>query len=529
MSYVIYTGLIKLTDVNYKFHHLNKRTLKEKQEIKKELYLQTLERFKTLKKKHLTNIEFILPNKTIFLNMTSSSNEKLREVKSKALEKVKKTKKPIDSFIVNNKNTGFQFIYPIMVEDDFVGFLNITFSEQGLTSSLMKQYYVLSNFIIKEDSFSKEFLKYDSLYKEANFKGYLHNKNILKELEKISRKDIMEIKPKKEVSEKIYLKAMNQKINSTIIEKEDTIVTTIPIINTITQEQEAFLAILSKEKIISNLNYTYKLILVLVIFLLATTLFAIYFQIAKSLIQKDNLNKIIQKDKQLLEQMKLAQMGEMIGNIAHQWRQPLSTISTAASGLKMKHEFNMIEENDIPEYTDTIVNNAKYLSETIDTFRDFIKEDNEEKEIILQEKIDETIKIVKASLENHHIKLINNIDYSKPLKVKTIAEELAQVLINVINNAKDVLVEREIENASITLNLFEDKNNFSISIEDNAGGIEKEILPKIFDPYFTTKHQFHGTGLGLYMSKNIVEKHLNGYLEVSNTKNGAKFTINIKY
>ena len=273
----------------------------------------------------------------------------------------------------------------------------------------------------------------------------------------------------------------------------------------------------------------YRLILILVIFLLTTSIIAIYFQIAKSLIQKDNLNKIIQKDKQLLEQMKLAQMGEMIGNIAHQWRQPLSTISTAASGLKMKHEFNMLEETDIPEYTDTIVNNAKYLSETIDTFRDFIKENNEEKETIIQEKIDETIKIVKASLENHHIKIINKIDYSKPLKIKIIGEELAQVLINIINNAKDVLIEREIEDPFITLNLIKYESSFSIIIEDNAGGIKKEVLPKIFDPYFTTKHQFHGTGLGLYMSKNIVEKHLNGYLKVSNTENGAKFTINIKY
>ena len=188
--------------------------------------------------------------------MTSSSNEKLNEIKSKIIEKVKKTKKPIDSFIVNNKNTGFQFIYPIISHNQFVGFLNITFSEQAITSSLMKQYYVLSNFIIKKDGFSKEFLKHDSLYTKANFEGYLHNKDILKELKEVSRKDIMEIKPSKEVSEKIYLNAINKKVNSTIIEEESTIVTTIPIINNINQKQEAFLAILSKEKIINDLNYT---------------------------------------------------------------------------------------------------------------------------------------------------------------------------------------------------------------------------------------------------------------------------------
>ncbi len=220
-------------------------------------------------------------------------------------------------------------------------------------------------------------------------------------------------------------------------------------------------------------------------------------------------------------------MGEMIGNIAHQWRQPLSTISTAASGLKMKHEFDMLEKDDIPEFTDTIVTNTKYLSETIDTFRDFIKEEKETKEIVIQERIDETLKIVRASLENSHIKLINNIDYENPIKVELVAEELAQVLINILNNAKDVILQRKIEDGTITIALIKTNKNFKITIEDNAKGIEKDVLPKIFDPYFTTKHQFHGTGLGLYMSKIIVEKHLFGQLEVENTKKGAKFTITI--
>lgn len=527
LSYVVFTGLLKLTDVQNEFKYINNKTEKEKKEIKRELYIKVLNRFNTLDDKKLTNITFILPNSEIFLDMKQPLTKTSMNENKRAFNFVKNNKEDMDSFEVKDEDTGFNFLYSIKVENEVVGFLNITFSEQAITSSLMKQYYVLTNFIIKDDNFSKEYLKTTKEYKAAHFDGFLHNTNILTELRDVSRKDILVLKPSRSMSIKIYKEAMENKANSIFINKDNIIVTTIPIMNKLRNKQEAFLAILSKEDGLSNLEKTYKLILLLLIFLYLSILLALYFLISRSIAEKNSLNKIIKKDKQLLEQMKLAQMGEMIGNIAHQWRQPLSTISTAASGLKMKHEFDMLEKDDIPEFTDTIVTNTKYLSETIDTFRDFIKEEKETKEIVIQERIDETLKIVRASLENSHIKLINNIDYENPIKVELVAEELAQVLINILNNAKDVILQRKIEDGTITIALIKTNKNFKITIEDNAKGIEKDVLPKIFDPYFTTKHQFHGTGLGLYMSKIIVEKHLFGQLEVENTKKGAKFTITI--
>lgn len=527
LSYVVFTGLLKLTDVQNEFKYIHNKTEKEKKEIKRELYIKVLNRFNTLDDKKLTNITFILPNSEIFLDMKQPLTRTSMNENKRAFNFVKNNKEDMDSFEVKDEDTGFNFLYSIKVENEVVGFLNITFSEQAITSSLMKQYYVLTNFIIKNDNFSKEYLKNTTEYIDAHFDGFSHNSNILAELRDVSRKDIMDLKPSKNMSIKIYKEAMENKANSIFVNKDNIIVTTIPIMNKLRNKQEAFLAILSKEDGLSNLEKTYKLILLLLIFLYLSILLALYFLISRSIAEKDSLNKIIKKDKQLLEQMKLAQMGEMIGNIAHQWRQPLSTISTAASGLKMKHEFDMLEKDDIPEFTDTIVTNTKYLSETIDTFRDFIKEEKETKEIVIQERIDETLKIVRASLENSHIKLINKIDYENPIKVELVAEELAQVLINILNNAKDVILQRKIEDGTITVNLIKTNKNFKITIEDNAKGIEKDVLPKIFDPYFTTKHQFHGTGLGLYMSKIIVEKHLFGQLEVENTKEGAKFTITI--
>ncbi len=237
--------------------------------------------------------------------------------------------------------------------------------------------------------------------------------------------------------------------------------------------------------------------------------------------------ELLKKDKLLIEQSKSAQMGEMIGNIAHQWRQPLSIISTAASGIIISKELNSLTNEQENEMLHSIVKNTQFLSNTIDIFRDYIKEKKELKEVILQDRLRGAINIIEASLKNNHIELINSIDNIEPIKITMIVGELSQVIINILNNAKDILVQNNIDNKIIKIDLVKKENNVVITIEDNAGGIPEDILPKIFDPYFTTKHQSQGTGLGLHMSKDIVEKHLNGKLYAQNINDGAIFIIEL--
>ena len=246
-----------------------------------------------------------------------------------------------------------------------------------------------------------------------------------------------------------------------------------------------------------------------------------------SLIEEKRKNKI--KDELCIQQSKMAAMGEMIGNIAHQWRQPLSVISTGATGLKLQKECNMLTDEHLIKTCDSINDNAQYLSQTIDTFRNFIRETKEYKEVIVQESLEEVIKLLEASLQNNHINLKKDIEETQPIKINMIAGELSQVLINIINNAKDVLIDRNIEDALIDISLKTNDNKVVISIEDNAGGIPVDILPKIFDPYFTTKHQSIGTGLGLYMSYKIITENLNGNLYAQNMKNGAKFIVELPF
>jgi signal transduction histidine kinase len=248
---------------------------------------------------------------------------------------------------------------------------------------------------------------------------------------------------------------------------------------------------------------------------------------------QDKVNEAVElnkrKDKQMFEQMKMAQMGELIGNIAHQWRQPLSIISTIASGMKLKKEMNILDDKDFFEYTNKIVDNTQLLSTTIDEFRDYIKESYKEKEILIQDRVQMAIKIIEPSFLMNNIRIIEDYMEKDLIYFKLISGELLQVLISILNNTKDAFNDNNIENKWMKYSVKKETNSFLIIIEDNAGGIPIDILDKIFNPYFTTKHQKQGTGIGLYNCYNIITKHLHGNIYAVNTDLGAKFIIELPY
>ena len=252
-------------------------------------------------------------------------------------------------------------------------------------------------------------------------------------------------------------------------------------------------------------------------FLLIFFLISILYLIKRNQQQKINI----------LIQSKNAQMGEMIGNIAHQWRQPLSMISTSASGMQVEKDIGVLSDDRFNNYTDKIMSNVDYLSKTIDTFRNYIREEKELKTVVLQDRINIAINIIDSALKDNNIKLINNIDNTNPIKITIVIGELSQVIINLFNNAKDIIKEKKIADGWIKIDLKKIDQNAIITIEDNGGGVPSNIINKIFDPYFTTKHKSVGTGLGLHMSKDIIEKSLNGHLSINNSNNGAIFTIEL--
>ena len=242
---------------------------------------------------------------------------------------------------------------------------------------------------------------------------------------------------------------------------------------------------------------------------------------------KCEVEKNREKDKAMLQQSKLAQMGEMIAMIAHQWRQPLSAVSANANDLILKIMLDSYDEKYFDEKLKSITGLSQHLSKTIDDFRGFYKEDKERVEILFSDIAIAVLNIVTTSIENKNIDI--NTDFNCHIKINTYPNELRQVILNLIKNAEDILVEKQVETPCINIKTFDDETNSYLIISDNGGGIPEGIITKIFDPYFSTKMKKDGTGLGLYMSKIIIEEHCSGKIEAYNEKEGAVFKVTIPF
>ena len=242
-------------------------------------------------------------------------------------------------------------------------------------------------------------------------------------------------------------------------------------------------------------------------------------------------NKIFQE--KLFKADKLASMGEMMSNIAHQWRQPLSMISTVATGTKIQKEFGTLKDEEIIQNMELINKNAQYLSETINDFKNFIKGDRKIKTYDLETTINNFLHIVESSIKKDSIHIILNLQEN--IKIDGYPNELIQCLINIFNNSKDAFEEIKEENPLIFISTTLENEIISIKIKDNAGGIPDNIITKIYDPYFTTKHKSQGTGLGLHMTYKLIDEGMHGKIEAHNVEfeyenkiyKGAEFVISL--
>lgn len=235
-----------------------------------------------------------------------------------------------------------------------------------------------------------------------------------------------------------------------------------------------------------------------------------------------------EKDRMLLAQSRQAAMGEMIGNIAHQWRQPLTSLMTTIEEIQDARDFGQLSD----EYFDQLAAKAteaiEYMSRTIDDFRNFFKPDREKVAFCPYEVLQRSLSMVEASFANHNIQIrMDHHEEGTACSTSGYPNEYAQVLLNILNNAKDVLLERKVAEPLIVVTVAGSNGRCVLSIEDNGGGIRAEPMEKVFEPYFTTKAPGQGTGIGLYMAKEIIEKSMDGTLRVENTACGARFTITI--
>ena len=299
--------------------------------------------------------------------------------------------------------------------------------------------------------------------------------------------------------------------------------------------------ILKKEKDLNNDFNRYLINIFTITSILTVFLLIISFYLSKLLENKftkykeeiqHHLDENTRQNHIVSQQSKMAAMGEMLSNIAHQWRQPLSVITTLSSGTKIQKEYNTLDDKTLINSLDTISDTAQYLSKTIDDFRNFFKTDKEEISFNIKDVFDQALKLTGQEYKNKDIQIIQDIEEFEIFGLKN---EFIQALINILNNAKDEL-EKSSDPKLLYIKTEQIDNYGLIKIKDNAGGIKDEIMDKILEPYFTTKHQSKGTGIGLYMTEEIITKHMKGELIINNIKTiyeekeyiGAEFTIKFK-
>ena len=476
------------------------------------------------------NVWFQLIDKDGVSVYRSWTNDRFDKIKNIRLDLQELYKNPqIKSTIsVGKFDITFKSIVPIYQNKQFLGVLDIVTHFNSITNALNDS-DKLESFVIvekeftkqlKEQSFSKIFLQN---YYVANVSA---NKEILDYLDKQDLETMFEL-------ENYLIKDNNLIINVPIIESGKKLANFLIIkdLKTIdTLEIEQF-------KI-----HAFWYLAFFIALLCSTISFIGYFIYSKKLkelnssLEQTVSSEILKNDEKnriLFQQNKMAAMGEMIENIAHQWRQPLSVITTVASSLKLKKEYDILSDEEYNKDLNHIVETANYLSNTIDDFRYYFSPNKDKNLFNTKGLINRCINIINIDFTNKRIKVVQNIE---ELTMFNFENELLQVMINILNNSKDELIKIENEQDRVVfIDLYKNKNELIIKIKDSAGGIPTEIIDRVFEPYFTTKHKSKGTGIGLYMCEEIIIKHIKGKIKVSNEKyiyedksyTGALFEISI--
>jgi C4-dicarboxylate-specific signal transduction histidine kinase len=231
------------------------------------------------------------------------------------------------------------------------------------------------------------------------------------------------------------------------------------------------------------------------------------------------------KDDLLIHQNRLAAMGELLTSIAHQWRQPLNNIAICIQTLQFLHQHQELTEEELNQQIETVMDLLTYMSHTIDDFRKFFREDREAQEFVLREVVERSLNLIRAALASSDIQV--TVEGDESVRAVGHPNEYSHALMNILHNARDILLERKVSNPRIRIAIKSEEGHTVVTVQDNGGGIPDAILPQIFDPYFTTKGPAVGTGIGLYMARTLIERNMGGRLTARNVDGGAEFRVEL--
>ncbi|MFA9373057.1 MAG: sensor histidine kinase [Poseidonibacter sp.] len=526
---------ITLANNNYILDKLNNIATKDKL---KELSLLLREQT------DFKNVWFhVLDNKgvSLYRSWTDHKNDSMINKRNDIAEMIKNPK--IQSTIsVGKYDISFKAMVPIYENDKFIGILESITHFNSISKSIRESSNV-EPIIVVQKEYTKQLKEksFTNIFLQDHYIANLSvNKNLIKRLDNEDFESLLNVKD--------------------YIIKDNSLLINTPIIYN-NKKLASFIVCKEIDKIdltyIENYKRNMFLYLALFIIVLGLVLYIISYYLYSKELKKvytkldlkreelanlnDSLKQTVEeevsknneKNNILFQQSKMAAMGEMIGNIAHQWRQPLSLITTAASGMKLKKEFGMLSDDEYKSSLNSILGAANHLSSTIEDFRNFFSPIKEKNSFISNDLVEKVFKLLGKEYSNKNIKIVKNI---QDFEIYSFENELLQVIINLLNNSRDELIKIEdISKRFIFIDLLKENENFILRVKDTANGIPLNIMERIFEPYFTTKHKSMGTGIGLYMTQEIVEKHLNGKILVSNetftyedqTFKGALFELRI--
>lgn len=495
-------GIVNKPEIYNLVKYAYKKDDATKAVYRKKLYDNLIADYNRLLGYKFYQVHFHFPDNTSFLRMhkIDTFGDNLSDYRFSVSE-VNKNLKPVHGFEIGKIVDGFRFVYPLFDEKLFhIGSVELSVSSDFFEKNFEMNFNVDSHFLIKKSIAEyKIFPKYLKEFKISNEnKDYIYKEDN-KEFIHYSSKNFYTEDEKELISSKMQNSQMFSLYKK--IDGKYLAISFLPIKNVENEINSAYMVLYKNSDYIEQVMYNYyKMLFILFLFIL------IYFFYINYKYRKIQSEK--NKDYIISQQTKMAALGEMIQNISHQWRQPLSIISVLASGLKLKKECNILEDKELIENLNAILKNTNYLSNTIEDFRNYFEGNLEKKKFNLKDIVNQCILMFKEEISSKNVILIENLN---DIELFTYESELKQVIINLLKNAKDFTNE-----GLIIVSIYEKKEHIIIEVQDSAGGIPKSIIKKIFDPYFTTKHNSNGVGLGLFSAYEIIDKKLKGNISVEN-------------
>ena len=489
--------------------------------------------YKTIKSRGILQWQFVFPNNVSFLRMHKPNKygDDLTNIRN-SYKLVNKVKETIIGFEQGRTTHAFRYVFPYYDnQGNHLGAIEISLASYALQEKLLNVNKIHSHFLVNKKIFKVK--AWEEKYLIQKYMQSIEHNDYMYALTKNSNKKRL-IQSEKNIilplRDEIDKNISTYKSFALYTNTQDTskVITFVPIENTKKNKVVAYIVSYSNNNSIYNIlqDYNKSNIIIFVGFML------LFYFIYKNLKHKEELKDINESLEQLVneeivknkhkedllaKQSKMAALGEMMDAIAHQWKQPLGVIGMNIQRLAILIEFGQkVSDEDIKQTSITTQKQIKHLTSTIDEFRNFFRPNQKQTIVVIKDMIDSTLLLMKDDLLSNKIN-IKVLDDEK-LKTSCIPSEFKHIFINLINNAKDAFNENNIKNRNIIFEILKDDGKSIVKVSDNAGGIPSNIIDNIFNLNFTTKEIGKGTGIGLYLTKQIIEK-LNATIEVVNQTN----------